>query len=285
MPVLLEILVHQEMAEREVQSRAAANFKALGKADVVSKIAIIIKIDVKDSNVRCQTIRQVGSGYRLPREWTIEIGRTRERCRIEGTISEEAKKLTRDVLIAGLGRQIDPAAQVKVRFQTDRFHLVIQAVGSIVGLKLIATIHRKTVSGQVAVEAVICRIEIAEASADNAACCIAGARNKLREVSLFFFVDDFAGQTHIASVKFFGQAQANLSTRNRAIPRIAIVAALLIMAANMEIQIIRQASTIFGIDAVIFVINTNSESNRTAAFFAGFADQVDDAARAVGCER
>ena len=162
---------------------------------------------------------------------------------------------------------------------------MVQAVCNVIRLQLIATIHRKAIAGQVAVEAMIGGIEIAQTGANHAAGCIAAARHQLREIGLFLFVDYLPGKAHITRFKFLGQAQADLATRNRVVTGIAIIATLLEMAAEVEIEIIGQVGAIFGINAIVLVIDAQAERDRTAAVFAGLANQVDDAAGAVGGQR
>ena len=101
MPVLFEILVHEEVANSHIQCRFTTDFKRFGQADVIREIAQIIQIDVEDSNFGRKTVGQVSSGNRLTGKRAVIVGRTRQRCSIQCTISEEAQKLARDILIAG----------------------------------------------------------------------------------------------------------------------------------------------------------------------------------------
>ena len=158
----------------------------------------------------------------------------------------------------------------------------MQAIGNIIGLQLVATVHGQTIAGQIAIETVVGSAKITQAGANDAAGGIPATRNQLREIGLFLLVDDFARQAHIAGIKFFRHAQADLATRNRVISGVAIVTALLEVSADMEIQIVCEVRPIFGIHAVIGMINAKAEANRTATIFAGLANQVDNATGAVG---
>ena len=52
----------------------------------------------------------------------------------------------------------------------------------------------------------------------------------------------------------------------------------------MEIEIIGQSRAVFCVNAIVPMINADTKIDRTAFFLAGLADQLNDAACAVGCE-
>ena len=112
-----------------------------------------------------------------------------------------------------------------------------------------------------------------------------GDAHRLRHVGRVFLVDDLTIDTHEAAIEFLGQARTELAAVNSIEACMPDVAANLIVAAQVEIEIIGKAGAIFGIHARVLIVHALHELDAAAFGLPRLVDEVDDGAVAVGRER